>query len=181
MFQRLNIPVEQIPRTKFRLHLIIGCLVLVTFILAIARIADKGTPSGRVNTWGIAVCLKSGVFMAYQMLTAHMNRLKKWANTKINITLNIIDTVFWFALFVITIMGTRGSHSTSSQALGAFVIILAFVLWYVLLFHLFSFISDAQNHSPLAGFLSFICIRERRYYKRHGTLPGAAAKPETFV
>ncbi|KAL4793104.1 hypothetical protein BDV19DRAFT_391547 [Aspergillus venezuelensis] len=163
MFQRLNVSVEHIPHTKFRLHLIIGCLVLITFILAIARIADKGTPSGRVNTWGIAVCLKSGVFMAYQMLTAHVNRLKKWANTKINITLNIIDTVFWFALFVITIMGTRGSHSTSSRALGALVIILAFVL------------------CPLSGFLSFICIRERRYYKQHGAFPGAAAKPGTFV
>ncbi|KAL4953573.1 hypothetical protein BDW69DRAFT_184364 [Aspergillus filifer] len=163
MFHRLDIPVEHIPRTKFRLHLAIGCLILITFILAIARIADKGTPSGRVNTWGIAVCLKSGVFMAYQILTGHVNRLKKWANTKVNITLNIIDAVFWFALFIITIMGTMGSHSTSSRALGALVIILAFVLFL------------------LSGFLSFICIRERRYYKQHGTLPGVGAKQVTFV
>ncbi|KAL4935336.1 hypothetical protein BDV06DRAFT_234422 [Aspergillus oleicola] len=163
MFQKLNVPVDDIPRAKFRLHLVIGCLVLITFILAIARIADKGTPSSRVNTWGIAVCVKSAVFMAYQMFTGHVDRLKKWANTKINVVLNIIDAIFWFALFIISIVGTIGSHSTTSQALGAIIIILAFVL------------------CPLVGFFSFICIRERRYYKQHRTLPGTAAKPGTFV
>lgn len=70
--------------------------------------------------------------MAYQVATAHVNRLKRWANTKVNITLNIIDTVFWFALFVITIMGTMSSTSTSSKALGAIIIILAITLVYVL-------------------------------------------------
>lgn len=66
--------------------------------------------------------------MAYQITTAHVNRLKRWANTKVNITLNIIDTVFWFALFIITIMGSMGSTSSSSKALGAITIILAFIL-----------------------------------------------------
>jgi Kef-type K+ transport system membrane component KefB len=71
--------------------------------------------------------------MAYQVLTAHVEKLKRWANTKVNVVLNIIDTVFWFALFVITIMGAMGSTSTSSKAVGAIIIILALILWYVLL------------------------------------------------
>ncbi|KAL4928054.1 uncharacterized protein BDV17DRAFT_104280 [Aspergillus undulatus] len=158
MFQRLNIAAEDIPRTKFRLHILIGCLILITFILAIARIADSGTPRSRTNTLGIAVCAKSAVFMAYQVLTEHVDRLKRWANTKANVALNIIDTVFWFALFVISIMGTMGSRSTSSRALGAIVVILAFVL------------------CPIAGFAAFICIKERQYYKRHGVLPGTSGK-----
>ncbi|OJJ52435.1 hypothetical protein ASPSYDRAFT_164463 [Aspergillus sydowii CBS 593.65] len=158
ILQKLNVSPERIPRWKFKLHIAIGLLVFITFILAIARIADGGTPKSRTNTWGIAVCVKSAVFMAYQITTAHVNRLKRWANTKVNITLNIIDTVFWFALFIITIMGSMGSTSSSSKALGAITIILAFIL------------------VPLAGYLSFLCICERRYYKRHGMLPGEVAK-----
>lgn len=69
--------------------------------------------------------------MAYQVVTAHAARFKRWASSKANMILNIIDTVFWFALFIISIMGTSGSHSTSSRALGAIIIILALVLWYV--------------------------------------------------
>lgn len=66
--------------------------------------------------------------MAYQVMTGHVNRLKRWANTKVNITLNIVDTVFWLALFVITIMGAMGATSTSSKALGAIIIVLAIML-----------------------------------------------------
>lgn len=40
---------------KLRLHLIIGVFVLITLILAIARVTDSGTPSSRTNSWGIAV------------------------------------------------------------------------------------------------------------------------------
>ncbi|CBF76014.1 predicted protein [Aspergillus nidulans FGSC A4] len=111
MLSRLNIAAENIPRTKLKLHVIIGALVLVTFILTIARVADSGTPRARTNTWGFAVCIKSAVFMAYQVLTAHVESLKRWANTKVNVVLNIIDTVFWFALIIISIMGTMGSRS----------------------------------------------------------------------
>ncbi|KAL2847526.1 hypothetical protein BJY01DRAFT_246753 [Aspergillus pseudoustus] len=163
MLQRLNVQPDAIPRTKFRLHIIIGSLLLITFILVIARIADKGTPSSRTNTWGIAVCLKSAVFMAYQITTAHVEKLKRWANTKVNVTLNIIDTVFWFALFIISIMGASGAHSTSSKALGAIVVILALIL------------------CGIAGFLSFVCIKERRYFKRHGMLPGKATQYPSTV
>ncbi|KAL4983208.1 hypothetical protein BDW68DRAFT_191494 [Aspergillus falconensis] len=158
MLSRLNVSAEDIPRTKLKLHIIIGALVLVTFILTIARVADSGTPRARTNTWGIAVCVKSAVFMAYQVLTAHADRLKRWANTKVNVVLNIIETVFWFALIIISIMGAMGSRSVSSRALGAIIVILAIVL------------------CPLAGFLSWICIRERRHYKRHGVLPGRSGK-----
>lgn len=50
----MKIP-EPTQRNKFRLDIAIGSLLLVTFILTIARVANKGTPSSRANTWGIAV------------------------------------------------------------------------------------------------------------------------------
>jgi hypothetical protein len=67
--------------------------------------------------------------MTYQVVTGHVDRFKRWASTKANMILNIIDTVFWFALFIISIMGTSGAHSTSSRALGVIIVLLALVLW----------------------------------------------------
>ncbi|EYE97116.1 uncharacterized protein EURHEDRAFT_424116, partial [Aspergillus ruber CBS 135680] len=96
---------------KKRLYITIGSLILVTFVLIIARIADKGTPSTRTNTWGIAVCIKAAVFLAYQVLTTYHRKLQKWASLKVNMTLDIIDTVFWFALFIISIMGAAAGKS----------------------------------------------------------------------
>jgi hypothetical protein len=55
MLQKLNVRAEDIPRAKFRLHIIAGALILLTFILVIVRVADSGTPRSRTNTWGIAV------------------------------------------------------------------------------------------------------------------------------
>ncbi|KAJ5975916.1 hypothetical protein N7481_009623 [Penicillium waksmanii] len=139
--------------TKSRLHIIIGGLTLLVFILTIARLAVKGTPSTRANTWGIAVCLKSGVFLAYQLLTTHVERFKKWASTKVNMILNIVDTVFWLALFIITIMGSIGAASEASRALGGIIATLAATLL------------------GFGGMLSYISILERRYYKQHSFLP----------
>ncbi|KAJ5241438.1 uncharacterized protein N7469_003029 [Penicillium citrinum] len=131
---KFRIPIEPSQRNKFRLDITIASLLAVTFILIISRIAIKGTPSTRTNTWGIAVCIKSAFFLAYQLTTAHVERFKRWASTKANKILVIIDTLFWFALFIITILGTAGSHSTASRALGAIIVILVLVLLYVQLY-----------------------------------------------
>ncbi|CAG7920438.1 unnamed protein product [Penicillium olsonii] len=154
----MKFPIQPTQTNKFRLDITIGSLLLVTFILIIARVANKGTPSSRTNTWGIAVCVKSAVFLAYQLCTAHVERLKRWASTKANKILTIIDTVFWFALFIITIMGTSGSHSTSSRALGVVIAILVLVL------------------CACSALDVYICFRLRSYFKRHGMLPSEAPK-----
>ncbi|KAJ5817061.1 hypothetical protein N7447_009294 [Penicillium robsamsonii] len=150
----MNLSVERSPVLKFRLHIIIGASVFIVFILIIARIANSGTPKTRTNIWGIAVCLKSAAFMAYQILTTHMDRLKRWASTKAYMILNIIDTIFWFALFIITIMGTTGSTSGSSRALGGITATLVFFL------------------CGFSGILAFVSIRDRRFFKANGRLPG---------
>ncbi|KAJ5251092.1 hypothetical protein N7489_001502 [Penicillium chrysogenum] len=151
----MDLSIQRSPVIKFRLHIIIGTLLLIVFILIIARITDSGTPKTRTNIWGIVVCIKSAIFMAYQIMTSHMDRLKRWASAKVYMILNIIDTVFWFALFVITIMGTRGSTTGSSRALGGVAATLVFFL------------------CGFTGLLAFVSIRDRRFFKAHGFLPGA--------
>ncbi|KAK9644291.1 hypothetical protein HCH54_006725 [Aspergillus fumigatus] len=127
----MNLAFENHPKIKLRLHIIIGVLLCLNFVLIIARIADKGTPKTRSNTWGIAVCLKAAIFLVYQIVTAHVERFKRWASAKAYMILNVIDTVFWFALFIITILGTNGAYSTSSRALGGVVATISIILWYV--------------------------------------------------
>ncbi|KAH3317537.1 hypothetical protein KXW17_000717 [Aspergillus fumigatus] len=150
----MNLAFENHPKIKLRLHIIIGVLLCLNFVLIIARIADKGTPKTRLNTWGIAVCLKAAIFLVYQIVTAHVERFKRWASAKAYMILNVIDTVFWFALFIITILGTNGAYSTSSRALGGVVATISIIL------------------CGLVGFLTFICIRGWRYFKQYGVLPG---------
>ncbi|RHZ59561.1 hypothetical protein CDV55_105282 [Aspergillus turcosus] len=106
----MNLAFENHPKIKLRLHIIIGVLLFLNLVLIIARIANKGTPKTRSNTWGIAVCLKAAIFLAYQVVTAHVERFKRWASAKAYMILNAIDTILWFALFIITILGTNGAH-----------------------------------------------------------------------
>ncbi|EED22363.1 hypothetical protein TSTA_096120 [Talaromyces stipitatus ATCC 10500] len=119
----MKFAIQPTSKTKLRLDIALYSLVALTFILIIVRVANKGTPSSR--------CLKPAVFLAYQIVTGHVDRFKRWRSIKVNKILTIIDTVFWFALFIITISGTSSSHSTISRALGAIIIILALILCYV--------------------------------------------------
>ncbi|GIK03364.1 hypothetical protein Aspvir_007433 [Aspergillus viridinutans] len=132
----MNLAFENHLKIKLRLHIIVGVLLFLNFVLIIARIANKGTPKTRSNTWGIVV------------------RFKRWASEKAYMILNLIDTVFWFALFIITILGTVGAHSPSSGALGGIVATISIIL------------------CGLVGFLTFICFRGWRYFKQYGVLPG---------
>ncbi|GIC90912.1 uncharacterized protein Aud_007350 [Aspergillus udagawae] len=150
----MKLAFENHPKIKLRLHIIVGALLFLNFVLIIARIANKGTPKTRSNTWGIAVCLKAGIFLAYEVVTAHVERFKRWASAKAYMILSVIDTVFWFALFIITILGTNGAHSPSSRALGGIVATISIIL------------------CGLVSFLAFIYFRGWRYFKQYGVLPG---------
>ncbi|KAJ6119865.1 hypothetical protein N7523_004145 [Penicillium sp. IBT 18751x] len=150
----MKIPFGDHPQIKARLHMIIGSLIALTFILIIARLSLKGTSTSRANTWGIAVCLKAAICLSYQVLTARVERFKRWASLKANMILDISDTIFWFALAIITSMAAAESHDTTSKSLGAIIILLA---------------SALCGH---LGLLSMICTRDYRYYKTHQYLPG---------
>lgn len=60
----MNLSRKDHPKVKFRLHIIEGALIALTLILIIARIADKGTPRSRTNSWGIAVVSSSMLNLA---------------------------------------------------------------------------------------------------------------------
>jgi hypothetical protein len=65
--------------------------------------------------------------IAYQLLTEHRARFRKWASTKANAILNSVEVVFWLAVLVVTGMGA-GRASGAAAALSALTLILAIVL-----------------------------------------------------
>ena len=69
----MNLSIERSPIIKFRLHIIIGALVSIVFILIIARVANNGTPKTRTNIWGIAVVSK--VLFGYMPINIVSNSL----------------------------------------------------------------------------------------------------------
>lgn len=66
--------------------------------------------------------------MTYQIVTTHANKFKKWASLKAYMILNIIDTIFYFALFILTCMSTARACSGSSCPLGGIVATLTIFL-----------------------------------------------------
>jgi hypothetical protein len=61
------------------------------------------------------------------MLTEHTYHFNKWASTKANAVLNVLECVFWLSLLVVT--GKSADRDTgAAEALTALVLVLAVVL-----------------------------------------------------
>lgn len=71
--------------------------------------------------------IKSLIVIAYQMLTEHSDRFRKWASTKANAVLNCLEVVFWLAVLVVT-GKTVGGTSGAAAALSALTLVMAIIL-----------------------------------------------------
>ncbi|OTA99410.1 hypothetical protein M426DRAFT_325123 [Hypoxylon sp. CI-4A] len=49
----------------------------------------------QAHIMGIAIGIKSTIFILYQVLTEHRTKYQKWASPKANFILNCIDIPFW--------------------------------------------------------------------------------------
>ena len=142
---------------KFRMHITQIVLIVLAIILSIGRVTIRNPPATRSNTVAITMVrqlsfsrekphstrvahytwsreisqtkqgIKSLVVIAYQLLTEHRARFRKWASTKANAILNSVEVVFWLAVLVVTGMGV-GRASGAAAALSALTLILAIAL-----------------------------------------------------
>jgi hypothetical protein len=137
---------------KYRVHIVQIILIILAIILSISRVTIRTPPATRANTVAITMVwltinfqpnlsgryrecrltaetqgIKSLIVIAYQMLTEHRTRFRKWASTKANAILNSVEIVFWLAVLVVTGMGV-GRASGAAAALSALTLILAIVL-----------------------------------------------------
>ncbi|KAL3419082.1 hypothetical protein PVAG01_09303 [Phlyctema vagabunda] len=150
------INLSNVPNMKFRMHMAQVVLVLLAIVISIARLANKNTIPSRASVWYLVVCFKSLIIILYQVLSEHHDRFRKWASPKANAVLNVIETIFWLAAFIISIAGNSGTCKGSSCALGSFLSALAFFLFLI------------------TGFVAFMSVRDYRYLRRNGMLPGSA-------
>jgi hypothetical protein len=71
--------------------------------------------------------LKSLVVIAYQLLTEHHARFRKFASTKANAVLNCLEIIFWLAVLVVTGMEI-GRASGAAAAVSALTLVAAIFL-----------------------------------------------------
>ncbi|XXH04522.1 hypothetical protein Hte_010938 [Hypoxylon texense] len=113
-------------RFKFRVHMVQLSLISLVVLLSIVRIAIA-LPQ-RAHIMGIAIGIKSILFISYQLLTEHTVKFQKWASPKANFILNVIDIPFWavimFLLFQANARFCAGAACGVSWVMAALAIVI---------------------------------------------------------
>ncbi|RGP62638.1 hypothetical protein FSPOR_9218 [Fusarium sporotrichioides] len=88
------------PTWKNKVLILQVAFTLLVFILGIAKIATtpSGIPMNRMDIVAITMSIKSGVFLAYEIMTMKMERFKRFGSLKAYAVLNTIDVFFWAAV-----------------------------------------------------------------------------------
>ncbi|KAI0845073.1 hypothetical protein F5Y00DRAFT_273336 [Daldinia vernicosa] len=120
-------------RLKFRVHITQLCLIILVIILSIASIAMKDPPPQRAHIMGVAIGLKSIVFIIYQVLTEHNLKLQKWANKKTNLILNCVDIPFW-AVMMGLLLSTNANVCVDGSCAVSWIMALLAIALFILTF-----------------------------------------------
>ncbi|KAI8662161.1 hypothetical protein NCS56_01019600 [Fusarium sp. Ph1] len=141
-------------RSKLPIHLAQLVLVIAVVALSGARLLMKNTPRGRSTTMGLGMGAKSIVIITYQLLTEHVDRLKRWGSLKAYWILNAMEIVFWAAVAFMMIQGNQRICIGTSCAIGWVVCVLAICM------------SIMAKYVAVVGFLDW------RYFKESGVPRG---------
>ncbi|KAF2226246.1 hypothetical protein BDZ85DRAFT_278202 [Elsinoe ampelina] len=137
------------------LHLcILPCLIPIFVVGALIMFGNKGQPRNMGVTFTLSMAAKSLIFIQYEVLTAHVQRLKRYGGVKAYMILNCIDAALWPGAvgFLVQRLVSRGC--TGKNCTYTYVVIAAAAVLAVL-------------SAPCA----FITVRNFRYFKRTGIVP----------
>ncbi|EOD42849.1 putative cytochrome p450 protein [Neofusicoccum parvum UCRNP2] len=126
------------PRFNLRIHLLQLVLIVTAVIL----------------TFGA----KSLIIIAYQLLTCHVEKFKKWASPKANAILNTLEIVFWAAVTFMVFQANLNSCTGTSCILSWIVVGLAGIL------------------HVLAMQTAVVSICDFRYFRKYG-VPRCSQQP----
>ncbi|KAK7394010.1 hypothetical protein QQX98_013207 [Neonectria punicea] len=142
------------PRFKTPMH--IAQIVLVTAVIGLsaARLLMPNAPRGRSTTMGLGMGAKSLVIIFYQLLTEHVDRLRKWGSLKAYAILNSLEVVFWGAVAFMSLTTNTKTCIGTSCALGWVVFVLAVLL------------------SILAKYTAVISIMDWYHFRKHSAQRG---------
>ncbi|KAF2832562.1 hypothetical protein CC86DRAFT_280172 [Ophiobolus disseminans] len=85
-------------RYKLPAHLIQGVLITIVIGLSVPRLFMKNQPRTRAGTIALGMGAKSLIFLAYMLLTEHVQKLKRWHSYKANVILSCLEILFWGAV-----------------------------------------------------------------------------------
>ncbi|KAM5341162.1 hypothetical protein ACJ41O_015271 [Fusarium nematophilum] len=143
------------PRFKLPIHIAELLIIFGVLGLSGARLLMKDTPPGRSTTMGLGMSAKSLIILLYQLLTAHVDRFRRWGSLKAYWILNALEIVFWAAVAFMTMQGNTKVCVGTSCALGWVIVVLAVLL------------------SILAKMVTVITFLDWRFFKKHGVPRGS--------
>ncbi|KAI7776501.1 hypothetical protein LA080_004846 [Diaporthe eres] len=91
-------------RFKLPLHIVELILIVAVCGISTARLFLPGvTTKTRANTIALGFSAKSINFLLYQLLTDHIQRLRRWRSLKAYTIINGLEIVFWAAVVFLLI------------------------------------------------------------------------------
>ncbi|KFY25618.1 hypothetical protein V493_04561 [Pseudogymnoascus sp. VKM F-4281 (FW-2241)] len=146
-------------KTKLWLHisafiLMIGALAAAVIMMLNPVMIGGARRTPMASRVGLSMAGKGMVFLAYQIITENVRSCKRFASTKANMILNIIETVAWPAAAGVTVYGIMQFCIGIGCTLSYVMIGLAAVLTFV------------------SGFSAWVSIKEHKVYKATGQKPG---------
>ncbi|KAJ1337580.1 hypothetical protein MN608_00433 [Microdochium nivale] len=154
MFSRLaNSPWFAAGR-KLPLQAVYLTLVLIAMILTGVRISKLQGQVSRSDTIAIVMGVKSIVFVAYQISTTYVEKLRRWKSLRAYEIIDYAEIVFWFVVVVLGFMAASTRCFGEACALGIVVAVIALML------------------SVWAGWLGVIATLDRSHYRSFSTERG---------
>lgn len=139
-------------RFRFRVHMLQLVLVVLAIVLSGIRLSTLTRQTTRSDTIAIVMVrtavlplsgkseeeltthsmqgVKSLVVLAYQLLTEHANKLRKWVSLKANTILNMLEVVFWLVVLILALMSNAWVCNGASFALSWLLALVALILMY---------------------------------------------------
>ncbi|KAH7038870.1 hypothetical protein B0J12DRAFT_764679 [Macrophomina phaseolina] len=137
------------PKSKLGVHIVQLVLIVSAVVLTFVRMT-MNVPRTRANTMALSMGAKSLIVIAYELLTEHVARFRKWKSLKAYAILNCLEVVFWAAVMFMVFRANMNSCTGISCALSWVVVILAAIL------HMLAFQT------------AVVAICEFRYFRRNG-------------
>ncbi|KAI4601671.1 hypothetical protein KJ359_011802 [Pestalotiopsis sp. 9143b] len=138
-------------RYVLAIHIVQLFLVMTVIILAVVRIFLKGGQLRRNDTMALSMGAKSLVILAYELITEHWSRARRWASLKANTILNCLEILFWAAIAYLAIASNVSSCVSTGCTLNwvivAFAIITSFVAAYAAAVFYVAFRKSRQEQS----------------------------------
>ncbi|KAF5026799.1 hypothetical protein F66182_1083 [Fusarium sp. NRRL 66182] len=115
------------------------------FIMGIAKICTRpsGIPMNRMDIVAITMSVKSFIFLAYEISTMRVERLKPFASLKAYAVLNTIDVPFWMAVMGLTLQSVSMICVGANCGIGVVVAVAALLNAFV---HLWAAVIAWKNH-----------------------------------